>query len=792
MGETVLARQSLASPRLTVSGEQFTDFLFRRDTTQLGSSYKIDLEATVRSSNLGGTFRCATSKFMSGIAGKLPNSGQIDCSGAGTVRVRLVNFEDIPDAIQFSTSSADEFEKVDDYSWDSVASGYYTSSSIAVPVQAENTPPLIPTQTISLQTNDLASPAAGSSLYVAVGADSARNANSLARIDVNTGEVLDVLPFEDEPVVLGISADDSTLYVGFRFHNVIRQVDLVRFEQTAIIDLGASGGDDLVARHITVSPADTSEIVVSLFNAGQGLDNFRQTALFRNSVKQPKILAPEPVSIAEYTSGTTLYGGDSVSSGHKIHIIDVLADGLEIRESLERFAFYYRPFAVENETIYTSDGEHIEPENKALLGRYRSPAAPIAGVRRVIPDTPNNRVYFAGDVLEVFEQNRYRPLAAYRLPDDIPATAIVLTNSGMLTIGTASALHLVSEPSIVPDTSSEPCTPGTLNDPVNVTEFPLLECRFHDALYLPGRNRVYALTQGVIKDIGNSLIEIHPQTLQIERQLYLGSEPVRLTAPDDESMLFVSLEGAAEIVQVDLVDFRVANRSRMRVSEFDGPIRPGDIEVVPGRNDSVAVVLRVPYSTSYHGVALFVDGAELPLNSYDRLGPAGTEIVFADSPNQLYTLDIETSTASDFSVAEVNTSGISHLTPLFDAGRTGAQLKYAERHFYLSTGEVISVDQQALIGGFSLGEPGRFNDLVEPVVSEDNVFFHLPLSDRHNYRTPARYRLSTRNLIDWLDFPRFGRGSGRALQLESMTGGKLLLVKEDRMLVVDVSQFIAP
>jgi DNA-binding beta-propeller fold protein YncE len=152
--------------------------------------------------------------------------------------------------------------------------------------------------------------------------------NSIAVIDPATGQVTHSAPVGSEPNALAISPDGSALYVGLNGSG-----EIVRLALPSMTEQGRTRlpldfiGNQLTARSIAVSPADPTVAAVSMAR----WDPFATSAavaLVRDMVMQPNRTQGRSDLLAFDSSGTTLYGLNTIDSEFGLRRIQVLADGL--------------------------------------------------------------------------------------------------------------------------------------------------------------------------------------------------------------------------------------------------------------------------------------------------------------------------------------------------------------------------------------------------------------------------------------------------------------------------------
>ncbi len=163
----------------------------------------------------------------------------------------------------------------------------------------------------------------------------------------------------------------------------------------------------------------------------------------------------------------------------------------------------------------------------------------------------------------------------------------------------------------------------------------------NDVIYSPVTKQVYVSVTGSVGLQGNSIIPIDPYTGAVGQPIYVG-EPNRLALSTDGRFLWVGLDGAAAIRQVDLVTGTVGAIAPLGRSDQLGWYDADDLAGVPGKPDTVAVARKNRYTTVPHeGVAIYKNGTILPDRPLVGNGPedqlsTSDVITFCDRPDMLY------------------------------------------------------------------------------------------------------------------------------------------------------------
>ena len=169
-----------------------------------------------------------------------------------------------------------------------------------------------------------------------------------------------------------------------------------------------------------------------------------------------------------------------------------------------------------------------------------------------------------------------------------------------------------------------------------------------DTHYVPVRDVLLVAVRSDHASFGNELVEVDPETGQIGRHVFVGSQPSRIAASDDGLFAYVGLAGAMRIITVSLVTFTVTHTTYLDDLANEN-VYVDDIAVAPGTNNIVAFTLKQPNSgPSSRGAWAMRDGIVLPNHTptYDFEAPQVVEFVasghlYASYASTLYDLALD-------------------------------------------------------------------------------------------------------------------------------------------------------
>ncbi len=186
---------------------------------------------------------------------------------------------------------------------------------------------------------------------------------------------------------------------------------------------------------------------------------------------------------------------------------------------------------------------------------------------------------------------------------------------------------------------------------------------------------------------GNTVVGIDPVTGNIIRQIWVGSNPNQLALSTDGTQLFVGLDGAGAVAQVDLIKGTVVNQFSLGGGQALSPFINTAVYLaaVPGEPNSVAVVV-------YGSVTIYDSGVARPESStVVGEGP----LSFGPSSSILYQLNNGT-----IYQLNVGSTGITNATSLATVSNYLFNIQYDMGQIYVSNGQVLNASTGALQGTF--------------------------------------------------------------------------------------------
>lgn len=594
-------------------------------------------------------------------------------------------------------------------------------------------------RTIDLPANDLVYDPHTRQFWASVPGKVRSGGNSVVTLDPETGKIGTPLLIGSEPDRLALSDDGRYLYVGLDGAGAVRRVNLADRKAEEPFSLGAGQVLGMYfPADLAIVPGSPGTVVVARRYHGVSPDN-AGAAVYADGVKLPNEVADRDAgtSIAFCGAGATLYTYDG---GRRL---TVNASGVTAGDKLPELLTSngnVHQLRCDDGKLYGSGGEVVDVATDTLVGRY----AGIQFTALVCPDSTVGRVFFldAGYAevprLYVFDQATFTLIASVDLPGLpkalSPGRRLVRWGEDGLAYSTGDQVILLRSPLVSGKAATAP-TPGaprptpappatpTATAPAALPTIATLDLPTNDLVYDARTNLLWASVPGEAGAIGNSVVPIDPATGKIGTPIPVGSEPDQLALSDDGHYLYVGLDGASAVRRVNLDERKAEIQIPLGADPQMGAYLPGDIAVMPGHPNTIAVVRRYGSTGSGApaGVALYVDGAKLPK---EPEYPASTEIgaiTFCGSATTLYGYD-SYSSGSSFIRLAVDDSGLSVIDTtrslLSEYGARG--ILCVDGRIYTTNGEVLNPETKTLSGTYAnLG----FTSPVRPDPAAGRVYF---------------------------------------------------------------------
>ena len=230
---------------------------------------------------------------------------------------------------------------------------------------------------------------------------------------------------------------------------------------------------------------------------------------------------------------------------------------------------------------------------------------------------------------------------------------------------------------------------------------------------------IYASIPGSAGEgLGNTIAGIDPASGIILKTIFVGSEPTRLALSSDGTQLFVGLNGAGAVRQVNLTTATAGMQFSLGGGPgiYNAPYTAQGLAAVPGQPNSVAVYGNNGVVTIFDsGVARTKTSSGLNIYFNQNSGA----LAFGSSASTLY-LSAYTTSSYLYKIS-VDSTGITGATQL--SATASSPIQYDNGRLYVSNGTVVDATTGNQIGQFSVSNSGSSTPTADqgPVVSDSTL-----------------------------------------------------------------------
>ena len=211
------------------------------------------------------------------------------------------------------------------------------------------------------------------------------------------------------------------------------------------------------------------------------------------------------------------------------------------------------------------------------------------------------------------------------------------------------------------------------------------------------RGKLYAVVKGSASQHANELVVIDPEAATIEASVVVGSDPAALALSDDGTRLWVSLEGALALREVDVTRSPPEPGAQYPLPRLYDEAYAATLVVLPGEPASVALAYRYEMATPSAADAVVVDSG-MPRPKRLR-SPPGIDTLALGPAGYLFGVDYN----GNLLTIAVDADGLT-ATPHAGVLRYNSRLSYDHGFLFTTAGEVIDVaspDAPKLAGTFA-------------------------------------------------------------------------------------------
>lgn len=265
-----------------------------------------------------------------------------------------------------------------------------------------------------------------------------------------------------------------------------------------------------------------------------------------------------------------------------------------------------------------------------------------------------------------------------------------------------------------------------------------LSLQANDLIYNTATQLLYASVPSAAgPSLGNSIVPIDPYTGVLGTPIFVGSEPNKMALSSDGTVIWVSLDGAAAVREVNLqtrtagLQFSLGGGTGV----YNPPVSAQALAVLPGSPNTVAVSAPIAYIYA-SSVTIYDSGIARPNGQTSQIsccsGVVG--LAFDSTGSNLY------EAGSGYGLAQVGPSGITSASSLNASAYTN-DLRVDSGRAYLTSGQVLDANTGAQLGIFSVA-PNQ--NAIGPVAPDSAIGEAFVLSSNlSSFSQINAYNLST-------------------------------------------------
>ncbi|HJT68437.1 MAG TPA: Calx-beta domain-containing protein, partial [Pyrinomonadaceae bacterium] len=585
-----------------------------------------------------------------------------------------------------------------------------------VPVQPFQSPITTFTQVINLPTNDLVFNSQTQKLHVSVPGSAGANGNTITDIDPFAGTLGQSVLVGSEPNKLALSTDGNILYAGLDGAATIRRFDVnshTALEQFGIAPAGSPSTS--IAGDLAVAPGNSDLIAVTRIPL-QGSPANPGVVVFDHGVQRSSAaFAAANTALAFSASETTLFGSGPFSA---LQVFNIDSSGVTL-SSTTSFSLG-GDIQFQNGLIYASNGKVVNPTTNTLVGTFSG----VSSGPFVVDSAAGRAYYMIGNstnqdqtvTLRAFDINTFAAVGETTISDvDGTATSLVRWGPNGLAFRTSGNQVFLIQTSLIPSQTPVPSptpTPSpTPPPPPNEVSVRKVQLTTNDLIYNSSNQTIYCSVPSSVGSSGNSITPINPTTASLGTPVFVGSEPNKLALSGNNQKLYVGIDGAASVRLVDVATQTPGLQFFLQGGDvFSGPAKAGELEVLPGTSDSVAVFKT---NGSSNAVAIYDNGVRR-----QKEGSA-VDIEFGASAARLYGGNLF---GNAFTRFNVDNSGVTFDS--FASFGNGGKLLFANGLMYTANGSVFDPETGALKGTFTATAPDlRSNSIMTVDTTLGRAYF---------------------------------------------------------------------
>jgi trimeric autotransporter adhesin len=291
----------------------------------------------------------------------------------------------------------------------------------------------------------------------------------------------------------------------------------------------------------------------------------------------------------------------------------------------------------------------------------------------------------------------------------VNGTEIASTYNSSTSIAATIPASSVAVPGNVNVTVTTPAPGGGTSSAQIYTVY--LPITANDIVFDSSNGLLYASVPAISTGVtGNAVVGIDPTTGNVMQQILVGTNPNKVALSTDGTQLFVGVDGAGAVAQVDLTQGKVVNQFSLGggAGIYNPPLTALYLAAVPGSANSVAVATEAELGGSGGGITIYDSGVARADTWSSGEGPMS----FGSSTSTLFVAN-----GSTVEQLTVGSTGVTASSALAAAAGDVTWIQYDSGSLYLSTGQVLNASTGALLGTFYNGTSAA----TGPIVSDSSL-----------------------------------------------------------------------
>ncbi|SKC03950.1 Por secretion system C-terminal sorting domain-containing protein [Soonwooa buanensis] len=244
-------------------------------------------------------------------------------------------------------------------------------------------------------------------------------------------------------------------------------------------------------------------------------------------------------------------------------------------------------------------------------------------------------------------------------------------------------------------------------------------------LYDKVSDKMFATVPSTNGSNGNSLAVISPKTISVDKTVFAGSEPTVMAISDNSAFIYVGFRGTNSVRKYDVASQTFAAPFSMGTSVSYGPLYAGDIKVMPGSPNTIAVSKKqFNTSASFKGVAIYDEGVMRPTTSFnpENFTYDSADIIAFESPE--YILGISTGTSdSKLRRIKVTANGATDINQNVTLTSYPGDFVIFEGKVIFDNGQVFDYKNSTLLGTFSNVKGSFTIDYTNRIITYANNYY---------------------------------------------------------------------